>query len=237
MEVDAKAESQAEASTGLEVEAGAEALAELTVDSSAEADPMDPHLADLDKVIKRYEDEDVAKELSQKHMALGSDPSGGIDKISASSYAHNTDEDNKELKQLFEGYSSADKGEEGVPDSENRVIKKWQGQLAAEEAIRNWNSLSDGAMDKFIKDNFNKVWSKYDQYERGKIDLINAVPFIRDLLQVNAPVAIPEDPYEYTEDTKKKEKPLDVDPIVEPDADEVGTKLIQHDARADDRKA
>jgi len=86
---------------------------------------MDPHLADLDKVIKRYEDEDVAKELSQKHMALGNDPSGGIDKISASSYAHNTDEDNKELKQLFEGYSSADKGEEGVPDSENRVIKKW----------------------------------------------------------------------------------------------------------------
>lgn len=96
LEVDAQAETQAEASTGLE--AGAEALAELTADSSVEADPMDPHLADLDKVIKRYEDEDVAKELSQKHMALGNDPNGGIDKISASSYAHNTDEDNKELK-------------------------------------------------------------------------------------------------------------------------------------------
>jgi len=98
LEVDAQAESQAEASTGLAAEAGAEALTELTADSSVEADPMDPHLADLDKVIKRYEDEDVAKELSQKHMALGNDPSGGIDKISASSYAHNTDEDNKELK-------------------------------------------------------------------------------------------------------------------------------------------
>ena len=98
LEVDAQAETQAEASTGLEAETGAEALAGLTADSSVEADPMDPHLADLDKVIKRYEDEDVAKELSQKHMALGNDPNGGIDKISASSYAHNTDEDNKELK-------------------------------------------------------------------------------------------------------------------------------------------
>jgi len=59
---------------------------------------MDPHLADLDKVIKRYEDDDVAKELSEKKMALGEDPKGGIDKLSASSYAHNTDEDNKELR-------------------------------------------------------------------------------------------------------------------------------------------
>jgi len=49
---------------------------------------MDPHLADLDKVIKRYEDDDVSKELSEKKLALGDDPTGGIDKISASSYAH-----------------------------------------------------------------------------------------------------------------------------------------------------
>lgn len=59
---------------------------------------MDPHLADLDKVIKRYEDDDVSKELSEKKLALGDDPTGGIDKISASSYAHQTDDDNKELK-------------------------------------------------------------------------------------------------------------------------------------------
>lgn len=59
---------------------------------------MDPHLADLDNVIKRYEDDDVLKELSEKKMALGEDPKGGIDKISASSYAHNTDEDNKDLR-------------------------------------------------------------------------------------------------------------------------------------------
>jgi len=49
---------------------------------------MDPHLADLDKVIKRYEDDDVAKELAEKKMVLADDPKGGIDKISASSYAH-----------------------------------------------------------------------------------------------------------------------------------------------------
>jgi hypothetical protein len=169
-------------------------------------------------------------------MALGDDPKGGIDKISASSYAHNTDDDNKELKQLFENYSSADKGEDGLPDSENRIINKWQGQLAAEEAVKNWNKLSDGAMDKFMKTNFNKVWSKYDQYDRGKIDLINAVPFIRDLLQVNAPAVLPDDPYEYKEEAKK-EKPVDVDPIVEPDADEVDKKLIKNDARTDDKKA
>lgn len=67
--------------------------AETTVktDSQAETeyDPMDPNLTDLDNVIKRYDEEDAAKELAQKHMALGNDPKGGIDKISASSYAHN----------------------------------------------------------------------------------------------------------------------------------------------------
>lgn len=125
LEADATAETQAEATVDLGAESGAEALTELTVDSTAEADPMDPHLADLDKVIKRYEEDDVAKELSEKHMALGDDPTGGIDKISASSYAHNSDEDNKDLKQLFENYSSADRGEGGLPDSENRIINKW----------------------------------------------------------------------------------------------------------------
>lgn len=234
LEADASVETQAEATLDLGAESGTEALAEL----STEADPMDPHLADLDKVIKRYEEDDVAKELSEKHMALGEDPNGGIDKISASSYAHNTDEDNKDLKQLFEGYSSADRGEGGLPDSENRIINKWQGQLAAEEAVKNWNTLSEGAMDKFMKDNFSKVWTKYDQYDRGKIDLINAVPFIRDLLQVNAPVALPDvNPYEETDDNKKKEKPIDVDPIVEPDIEDVDKKLIKNDARNDDKKA
>ena len=103
--------------------------------------------------------------------------------------------------------------------------------------MRNWNiKLSEGAMDKFMKDNFSKVWTKYDQYDRGKIDLINAVPFARDLLQVNAPVALGDDPYEYKEEAKK-EKPVDVDPIVEPDADDVDKKLIKNDARNDDKKA
>lgn len=92
-------------------------------------------------------------------------------------------------------------------------------------------------MDKFMKDNFNKVWSKYDTYDRNKIDLINAVPFIRDLLTVNAPVPLPEvNPYEDNDD-KKKEKPIDVDPIVEPDIEDVDKKLIKNDARVDDKKS
>lgn len=88
-----------------------------------------------------------------------------------------------------------------------------------------------------MNNNFNKVWSKYDQYDRSKIDMINAVPFIRDLLEVNAPVALPEvNPYEDTDD-KKKEKPIDVDPIVEPDIEDIDKKLIKNDARVDAKKS
>jgi len=93
-------------------------------------------------------------------------------------------------------------------------------------------------MNKFMKDNFSKIWSKYDQYDRSKIDMINAVPFIRDLMTVNAPVALPEvNPYEEDDKDKKKEKPIDVDPIVEPDIEDVDKKLIKNDARNDDKKA
>jgi hypothetical protein len=53
----------------------------------------------------------------------------------------------------------------------------------AEEALKNWNTLSEPALEKFIKDNFEKSWGKYDNFDRGQIDVLEAVPFIRDLMQ------------------------------------------------------
>lgn len=70
--------------------------------------------------------------------------------------------------------------------------------------------------------------------------MINAVPFIRDLLTVNAPAALPEiNPYEEPDDAdkKKERKLIDVDPIVEPDIEDIDKKLIKNDARNDDKKA
>lgn len=52
-----------------------------------------------------------------------------------------------------------------------------------EEALKNWNTLSEPALEKFIKNNFEKSWSKYDNFDRGQIDILEAVPFIRDLMQ------------------------------------------------------
>ena len=117
---------------------------------------MDPSLEDVDKVMKKYEEEDAQKELAQRKMEGDSgDPKGGIDKISASSIAHEQDDDNKELRKIFENYSSLDRGDDGNLDPEKRIITKWQGQLASEEAIRGWNQdLSDAALDKFMKENF-----------------------------------------------------------------------------------
>ena len=53
----------------------------------------------------------------------------------------------------------------------------------AEEALKTWNTLSEPALEKFIKDNFEKSWSKYDNFDRGQIDILEAVPFIRELMQ------------------------------------------------------
>lgn len=230
-----------EAGTSAEVEAGAEALAEVSLQVEAEAgtdaafDPMDPHLTDLDKIMKTYEDEDASKELAQKTMALGDDPKGGIDKISAGSYAHNKDDDNKDLKTLFESYSSAAKGDDGLPDAEDRIVTQWQARLAAEESIKNWNELSEAALEKFMTNNFNASWKKFDVYGRESIPMIDAVPFIRDLMTAQAPPALPEvNPYE--EQPKKQEKPIEVDPIVEPDIDDE-KKLIKNSAKNDEKKA
>ena len=72
-------------------------------------------------------------------------------------------------------------GPDGMPNG-SKVLEKWNGQLAAEEALKTWNELSEPALEKFMKDHFEKSWSKFDNFDRGSLDLLEAVPFIRDLM-------------------------------------------------------
>ena len=217
-EVDA--DLQAEASLETEAEASTEVEITTEADQEQTYEPMDPTLADVDGIIKRYENEDAAKELKMSQFKIGNDKSGGINAIYAQSMAHNKDEDNRDLKRIFENYSSAAKGYDGLPKQDERVIDKWNAQLASDEIIRNWNTISDAAMEKFMRDYFDKVWKKYDMYDRGNIPEIEGVPFIRDLMAVLAPPELPEvNPYEV-----KEEKPVVVDPIVEPDIEVKSTE-------------
>ena len=52
-------------------------------------------------------------------------------------------------------------------------------QLASEEVINTWTNVTNPAMKLFEKQNFNKVWDKYDNFERVHIDLDDGVPMIR----------------------------------------------------------
>jgi len=47
------------------------------------------------------------------------------------------------------------------------TLEKWNANLAAEESLKNWNTLSEPALEKFMKDNFDKSWSKFDNFDRG----------------------------------------------------------------------
>lgn len=93
---------------------------ELTVDASADAevevdaeegnpDPMDPNYSDVDKIMKRYENQDIKKELETKRMSLAEDPKGGIDSIAASNSKHNQVADDKYIRSIFDGYTTGDK--------------------------------------------------------------------------------------------------------------------------------
>ena len=122
-EASVEAEAVVEAEVSVEAEAGAEAgveagadealVAEAALDLDSEinaaiespgSDPMDPNLDDTEKIMKRYEENDIKKELDQKSFSVGSDLSGGIDKIAANSFSHNAEADNIYLRKLVEGY-------------------------------------------------------------------------------------------------------------------------------------
>lgn len=127
---------------------------------------MDPNLDDTETIMKRYEENDIKKELDQKAFSVGSDLSGGIDKIAANSFAHNSEADNTQLRKLVEGYLQHGFAEDGMPNGK-MTLEKWNAQLAAEEALKSWNTLSEAALDKFMKDNFDKSWTKFDSFDRG----------------------------------------------------------------------
>ena len=53
-----------------------------------------------------------------------------------------------------------------MPDG-SKIIERWNGQLAAEEAIKGWNNISEPALNKFMSDYFQKSWEKFDTFNRG----------------------------------------------------------------------
>jgi len=129
-----------------------------------------------------YKEKDAKEELAKKEFQLPDDPTGGISTIYASSIRHTKDEDNQYLKNLLEGYSTGGKGPDGMPNGE-RVLNKWQMQLASEEVINNWTTVTDAAMKLFVKENFDKAWERYDNFGKGQIDLDDGLPMIRNFME------------------------------------------------------
>lgn len=76
------------------------------------------------------------------------DSTGGISTIYAASIRHSKDEDTQYLKNLLEGYSTGGKGPDGMPNGE-RILNKYQMQLASEEVIGSWTTVTDAAMKLF----------------------------------------------------------------------------------------
>lgn len=107
--LDSEISNKEKISEGSEIELETNTEAEAEVESETNSDPYDPNLADVDKIIKRYESEDAAKELKVKTVGIPNDPRGGADKISSSSLAHNQESDNQYLREVIDQYSSAGK--------------------------------------------------------------------------------------------------------------------------------
>jgi len=64
-------------------------------------------------------------------MSLGTDPRGGLDKISAACAAHMTDNDNSILSKIFDSFTTGAKGSDGLPNGD-RWIEKYHAELASE---------------------------------------------------------------------------------------------------------
>jgi hypothetical protein len=124
-------------------------------------------------------------------MQVGDDPNGGIDRIYANEVSHRTNDDNEHLKTLIRKYTKTLRDGEYAPTGE-RALEKWGAMLACEEAIRTWNEISEPALEKFMKENFEKQWASYDQLNRGQIDFENSVAFVRELMQSRSPKVLPE---------------------------------------------
>ena len=50
-----------------------------------------------------------------------------------------------------------------------------------------WAKVSEGALSKFMKENFDRAWGKFDSYNRGQINMLDVVPFVRELMTSMVP--------------------------------------------------
>lgn len=120
------------------------------------------------------------------------------------------------MKNLLEGYSTGGKGPDGMPNGE-RILDKWQMQLASEEVINTWTTVSDAAMKQFVKDNFMNVWETYDTNGLGHIDLDDGVPMMRQFMEAESPAPKSEDetnPYMPKESDESETKKITKAPKV-----------------------
>jgi len=97
---------------------------------------------------------------------------------------------------VFDKYSTGEIGANGTPTG-GKWLEKYHASLACQEVIEHWATVSEGAVEKFIHDHFDKAWSHWDQYSQGHIDLDSAIPLVRELMDSLAPsIPIPEEnPY------------------------------------------
>lgn len=116
-------------------------------------DPMDPNLADVDKIIQRFKEKDAKDEIEQSRMQLGDDPKGGIDKIAVAALKHDSRADDSELRKIVGNYMTGAKDENGIPNGE-QWLQEVNANFAARDLIDSWAQVSSGALDKFMKDNF-----------------------------------------------------------------------------------
>ena len=80
-------------------------------------------------------------------------------------------------------------------------------QLATEEVINTWATVSDPAMKLFEKENFDKVWSQYDNFNKGQIDLDDGIPMMRTFMETEAPSEKTEDEKNpFMKDLEKEDK-------------------------------
>ena len=139
---------------------------------------MDPKLDDTEKIMLRYANKDAIKKAEQEKMRLGNDPRGGIDNIAASQVNHRKTQDDTKIRETFDSFSTGAKGSDGTPNGE-RHVEKWNAKRASEEVIRLWTAVSDGAVEKFLADNFDSTWSDFDPNSTGAIDESQYVSFMR----------------------------------------------------------
>jgi hypothetical protein len=136
-------------------------------------------------------------------MTLNGDPRGGIDNIYAASIKHSSPDDAQYLKDTFESYTTGAKSE-GIPNGQH-ILTKWNAQLAGEEILRSWVSLSEGALQKFMADHFDQKWHSYDNFDKGEIDETDGPHFIRELFSSMAPpTQVEVNPYEIKEEKKSE---------------------------------